>query len=120
MGEDWWSQGSGLQEIEVSNVKLDISDAAFAATPNPPADSTLSTIQPPSSTPNINPTPTSTHTATDTPNVITPSSSSLSTAENPQPTGIQETKQDSSLWIVLPIAVTVAVGLEILFMVKKR
>jgi hypothetical protein len=126
MGEDWWSQGSGLQEIEISNVKLDISDAASTLTPNPatanpPSDSTPFPAQTsPSSSPNYNPAPTSTHKATATPSATASPSPPPSTANNTEPTGMQETKQDSLLWIILPIAITVAVCAEILFMMKKR
>jgi hypothetical protein len=39
MGEDWWSDGSGQQEISIGNVQLDISDASptsmLSSTSNP-------------------------------------------------------------------------------------
>jgi cell division septation protein DedD len=126
MGEDWWSQGTGLQEIEVSNVLLDISDAAPILTHGPaptataPTDSSSSPVQTPSSTPNYNPAPTSTHKATATPSATPPPSPLPSIANNTEPTSMLETKQDSSLWIILPLAITVAVCAEILFMTKKR
>ena len=47
MGEDWWCEGLGQQEVDIDNVKLDISDAPM---PTPSAD-------PPSPTPNTTPMP---------------------------------------------------------------
>lgn len=58
MGEDWWSDGSGQQEINIDNVQLDISDAptpfitpnnnpSLALSPNNPFD-TPNTLATPS------------------------------------------------------------------------
>ena len=47
MGEDWWSNGSGQQEVDIRNVKLEISDAA-------PPDNPTST---PAPTPLFTPSP---------------------------------------------------------------
>jgi len=45
MGEDWWSDGSGQQEINIDNVQLDISDALDA--PNIIVTPSSSFISPP-------------------------------------------------------------------------
>jgi hypothetical protein len=60
MGEDWWSQGSGQQEIDIANVRLDISDA--------PQPAPTATSQPPTPTSNPqNPLVSSTQTITTEP-----------------------------------------------------
>jgi hypothetical protein len=117
MGENWWSQGSGQQEIDISNVKLHISDIAATVT-NPPATHTPSFSSSPE-TPTLTPHQTSTPTAA--PSTSTTSFPPPSASASSQPTSMQETKQDSfSWWIILPLIVTVMVCVEILFMLKKR
>lgn len=46
MGEDWWCTGSGQQEVDIANVKLEISDAPMP-TPSPtPSPTSLSNTTP--------------------------------------------------------------------------
>jgi hypothetical protein len=66
MGEDWWSDGSGQQELDVDNVQLDISDANIAPAPDSTPPLPTST-----SRPAHNPTPSPTRTLTDAPNTTT-------------------------------------------------
>lgn len=68
MGEDWWSDGSGLQELDVDNAQLDISDAAGVPVPD---SAPLPTS---TSRPAHNPAPSPTPALTETPSVTIPPS----------------------------------------------
>ena len=120
LGEDWWSNCAGPQEIAVDNVRLDISDADSWLTPNPTSPPQTSsgndlTPAPTQKTTTIPPTPTATATAIPS---ATPTSPPSSTTP---PTTIQATEQDGlPTWILLPVAIAVAVCAVVLFLLKKR
>ena len=86
MGEDWWREGGAQQEIDVANVKLDISDASSIPGPDPTTTST----SPPAGISNpANPTPPPAQTPSLPPNTLPPSDTakpSLSPSIAPSPT----------------------------------
>lgn len=53
MGEDWWSIGSGQQEVDVDNVQLEISDASSMPTPISTLPSQSQTLTTPMPTPRV-------------------------------------------------------------------
>ncbi len=118
LGEDWWSSCVGPQEIAVDNVRLDISDADTWLTPNPTSPPQTSTTN------DLTPIPTQkattippTHTPTATPSTLPTSAPSPTTPQ----TTIQATEQDGlPTWILLPVAIAVAVCAVVLFLLKKR
>ncbi|MCL4429760.1 MAG: LamG domain-containing protein [Chloroflexi bacterium] len=118
MGEDWWSAGSGQQEVDVDNVVLSISDATST-----PAPTTLPT---PASTPTPN-LPTQTPTATPDPTATTKPTPKPTPTQPPQPTALPNQPDDSSppdfpSWILLPatILAVAAAFLAVGIMLKKR
>lgn len=120
LGEDWWSNCVGQQEIAVDNVRLDISDADSWFTPNPTSPPQTSstndlTPAPTQKTTTIPPTPIPTATATPSP------TSTLLPSPTTPPTTIQATEQDGlPTWVLLPVAIAVAVCVVGLFLLKKR
>ncbi|MGD6853182.1 MAG: LamG-like jellyroll fold domain-containing protein [Candidatus Bathyarchaeia archaeon] len=113
MGECWWSSTQGQQEIDITNVKLDISDATSPPVPDPTTP--LPTATPmPTQSPTPQPTPTPT-----TPPITTVPSTPLEPSHTPNPT--QETQPAAfPYWILLPVAIAVAVGTGILLVLKRR
>lgn len=115
MGEDWWSAGSGQQEVDVDNVGLDISDAT--STPAP------TTLPLPASTPTPN-LPTQTPTATPDP-TATPKPAPTPPTQPPQPTAYPSQPDGSSppdfpSWILLPVTIVAAAFVAMAIMLKKR
>lgn len=112
MGEAWWSDCVGPQEIDVDNVKLDVSDADSQFMPSVTVSSPTTdanSIAPSTQKPTVTPTPGVTET-------VGPSGSVASvspTVEAPQNEGFP-------LWILLPVLIAVAVCGGILFLLKKR
>ncbi len=129
MGEDWWCQGVGLQEILVANVKLDISDAP--PMPTPVAEPT---IPPSTSTPNLAPAPTQTTTTSPSaPSTTQKSSPSASpTTSDPMPTSstnptttqainpANSTLTELPFWIVLVVTAAVVVCAAAIVLLRKR
>jgi hypothetical protein len=133
MGEDWWCQGVGLQEIDVANVKLDISDESQM--PTPVAEPTTTPTTPPStSSPNLAPAPNQNTTASPSvpsttqknspsasPTTIDPmptSSTTPTTTRAINPANSQPT--EFPLWIVLVVTVAVVVFATVIILVRKR
>jgi hypothetical protein len=120
LGEDWWSNCVGQQEIAVDNVRLDISDADSWLTPNP--------TSPPQTSSNNGLTPAPTQKTTTIPSTATPTATATPSAmpttppsSTTPPTTIQATEQDGlPTWILLPVAIAVAVCIIGLFLLKKR
>ncbi len=107
MGECWWSSISGQQEVDVTNVKLDISDANSPPVPDPTTP-----------LPTYSPTPQPTPTPTAPPTTTVPSTP---LAPSPTPNATQETQPAAfPYWILLPIAIASAIGAGILLVLKKR
>ncbi len=120
MGENWWSQSQGQQEIDVDNVTLDISDANPTVTP-PTSPTQIQTSMP---TQNIAPTPTQTVTNESTEST-TPNPSSLPSPQpspmpSPTPTAMQASTSDFPLWVVLPVVVAVVVCAGVVITLRKR
>jgi hypothetical protein len=129
MGEDWWCQGVGLQEIDVANVKLDISDAPQLPTPAAEPPTTPST-----STPNLAPAPTQTTTTSpSSPSSTQKSSPSASpTTSDPMPTSsinptttqainpANSTLTELLLWIVLVVTAVIVVCAAAIVLLRKR
>jgi hypothetical protein len=117
LGEDWWSSCVGPMEIAIDNVRLDISDADPGFTPNPTSPSQTS------STNNLTPAPTSKATVPPTP-TVTAAPSAVQTQTPPptsSPTTIQASEQDDlTAWILLSVAIAVALCAVVLFLLKKR
>ncbi len=114
LGEAWWSDCVGPQEVDVDNVRLDVSDAGSTLNPtsivySPPATASTSTVPPtPANTPTVAPTA--------TPN----STASPSISASPTPTVIRAAQEDGfPFWIILPMIVAVIV-VGVLFVLKKR
>jgi hypothetical protein len=114
MGECWWSGGAGQQEIDISNVKLDISDATSPPVPDPTTP--LST---PAPAPTQQITPQPLPTSTDPP----ATTAAPPTPPTPSPTAsvIHETQPPNfPYWILLPVVIALAIGAGIVVFLKKR
>ncbi len=114
IGEDWWSNGVGTEEVDVANVRLEISDATTPIVPNPTVQITSNP-----SVPTINPstsTPSSTlNSPSATAPTIIPSNSS------PEPTDTQAIQPEPfPYWVLLGLTIMVAACAELLFMIRKR
>lgn len=119
IGEDWWSDGVGQEEVDVANVKLDISDATTPVTPNPTAQMPLN----PTTTTNTQnpPTPTPTHPTAPPSASPTPSSSPTPHGSSPTPTAVPAIQQEPfPYWLLLGLTITLAVCVALLFRLRKR
>lgn len=118
LGEDWWSGCIGPMEINVDNVRLDVSDAEATITQVPTGAPTNAYAQGPASNA---PTPAPTHNFSPNPTVTTPSPTTNSTAnQSATPTDMQTSEQGFPFWVLVPVLVAVAVCFGVLFMLKKR
>jgi hypothetical protein len=120
IGEDWWSDCVGQEEVAVSNVRLDISDAATSVTPNPTAQAPSNPT--PITGTNPAPTPASTHLPTPTnPTPTTSSSTPTPHVPSPTPTQVSTIQQEAfPYWLLLGLTITLALCVELLFMLRKR
>ncbi|HSV49453.1 MAG TPA: LamG-like jellyroll fold domain-containing protein [Candidatus Acidoferrales bacterium] len=112
MGESWWSDCIGPQEIDVDNVRLDISDAVSGG-------SSTVTVNSPTTKPARSSTPAPTQTVIPTPSVTARPSLPLLT-QSPMPTFEVLKEGGFPLWVVVPVIVAVIVGGGVLVMLKKR
>ena len=118
MGEDWWSQGSGQQEVDIANVELDISDATAVAASNPTSPPPTQSSEP---TQNLAPAPTQT--------ITTPTPSPIATATpspipSPTSTTIQASRRAflwvEALWVILPVVTLAVVCVAAVIGLRKR
>lgn len=118
LGEDWWSGGVGPMEIDVDNVRLDVSDAEAIVTQVPtevPASSSSQNVV--TNGPTSNPTNTSTLNPTVT---AAPPTLSSVPSQSATPTDMQTSETAFPFWVLVPVLVAVAVCFGVLFMLKKR
>jgi hypothetical protein len=118
LGEDWWSGCIGPLEINVDNVRLDVSDAASTITEIPTTPPTSSNPQSPVTDA---PTPVPTHNLTPNPTVTTaPTAVSSAPSQSATPTDMQSSQSGFPLWLLVPVLVAVIVCFGVLFVLKKR
>jgi hypothetical protein len=118
LGEDWWSGCVGALEIDVDNVRLDVSDAATTVTKAPTTAPATSNPQNPATD---SPTLVPTHTSTPNPTITAAPTSSLSTPnQSTTPTDMQTSESGFPLWLLVPVLVVVLVCFGLLFVLKKR
>lgn len=118
LGEDWWSGCVGPLEIDVDNVRLDVSDAAATITEAP---TTLPPTSNPQSPATDAPTVAPTHTSTPNPTVTAvPTNFSSVPSQSATPTDMQTSESGFPLWLLVPLLVAVLVCFGILFVLKKR
>jgi hypothetical protein len=118
LGEDWWSGCAGLMEINVDNVRLDVSDADVSATETP-------TVAPATSNSQgfftDSPTLAPTHSISPTPSVTAaPPTFSSAPSQSATPTDMQSSEAGFPFWVLVPVLVAVAVCLGVLFVLRKR
>jgi len=110
MGECWWSSGSGQQGVDITNIKLDISDATSTPVPDPTTRLPTTTL---TATPQttIQPHPTHAPTQTSGPttnNIHTPLAPTSSLTATPIFT--REKSPPAILyWILLSLAIAVVI-----------
>ncbi len=106
MGEDWWSDGSGEQGIDVSNVELYISDSSTAPTPTPETTPLPNSNQNGNSNPNPTGTQTTYPTATPkphvTPNLTADPNPTAHPSESPSS---MDSAMQIPLWLAFPLTV---------------
>lgn len=116
LGEDWWSGSAGPLEVDVDNVRLDVSDADAGANQAPTVAQATSNSQ--GSATN---TPAPTHNSTPTPSLTAaPSALSSPPSQSATPTDMQTSASGFPLWLLLSVIVAVAVCFGVLFILKKR
>jgi hypothetical protein len=116
LGEDWWSGCVGPLEVDVDNVRLDVSDADVLVTQAPTEAPTNSYSQ--GSATNA---PTPTQHLSPAPSVTTaPPSFSSVPSQSATPTDMQTLDQGFPTWLLVPILVAVVVCFGVLFVLKKR
>jgi hypothetical protein len=110
LGEAWWSDCVGSQEVKIDNVRLEISDD----------DSPISTEYKPTQSMILTLNPTTTSTSTPNPtNTMTPTTTLITPTTTPTTTQVAS-KDEFPLWLVLSVIVTAVVIGSILLMLKKR
>jgi hypothetical protein len=118
LGEDWWSGCVGPLEINIDNVRLDVSDAVETITEAPTTSPATSNPQNPATEA---PTPATTHNSTLTPTVTAaPTPVSSAPSQSTTPTDMQTSEPGFPLWLLVPVLVAVVVCFGVLFMLKKR
>jgi hypothetical protein len=117
LGEDWWSGCVGPLEINVDNVRLDVSDAEAWFTPAPTEAPVTSNSQ---SSTTVAPTPSPTHSSTSSPTVTVAPPTSTVPNQSATPTDMQTSESGFPFWVLVPVLVAVAVCFGVLFMLKKR
>jgi hypothetical protein len=118
LGEDWWSGCIGPLEINVDNVRLDVSDAAVTITEMPTTPPTSSNTQ---SAVTDAPTPVPTHNLTPNPTVTTaPTTISSAPSQSATPTDMQSSQSGFPLWLLVPVLVAVLVCFGVLYLLKKK
>jgi hypothetical protein len=118
LGEDWWSGCTGPMEINVDNVRLDISDAEAPVTEVPTEVPTNSYTQNPTSNA---PTPAPTHTSTANPTVTAaPPTSAFTPSQSVTPTDMQTSESGFPTWLLVPVLVVAVACLGVLFMLKRK
>ena len=129
MGEDWYCQSSGTQEVDVANVNLDISDAPIpTSTPEPTTPTTPSQTSSFTSTPNLAPAPT--QTTKNTP-ASTPKPTPSPTTSDPLPTTsptIKQTTQPTNhstppqflIWTVSLVTIIAVASFAVIVKLRKR
>jgi hypothetical protein len=118
LGEDWWSGCVGPMEINLDNVRLDVSDAVEPVTQAPTTAPTTSNSQ--GITTNA---PTSAPTFISTPNptvTVAPPAFSSAPSQSATPTDMQTSESGFPFWVIVPVLVAVAVCFGVLFILKKR
>jgi hypothetical protein len=116
LGEDWWSGCVGPLEIDVDNVRLDVSDADARFAEAPTTSPTTFNSQSPATDP-----PTTTTPRTLTPNpVVTDPPPTFASNQSTTPTDMQASEQGFPLWLLVPVLVVVLVCFGVLFVLKKR
>lgn len=116
LGEDWWSGNVGPLELDVDNVRLDVSDADSSVTQNATAAPATSNSQ--SSATNA-PTQMPTHNVTPAPS-MTAAPPTSAPSQSATPTDMQTSDSWFQMWLLVPVLVAVAICCGILFMLKKR
>ena len=120
LGEDWWSGCVGPLEINVDNVRLDVSDAEAWFTQAPTEAPATSNSNSQSSTA-IAPTMAPTHSSTPNPTVtVAPPTFSSVPSQSATPTDMQTSESGFPFWVLVPVLVAVTVCFGVLFMLKKR
>lgn len=117
LGEDWWSGCIGPLEINLDNVRLDVSDVQATVTEAPTTAPTNSYTQSPASNA---PTPAPTHNSTSNPTVTSQPTVSSTPGQRTTPTDMQTSESGFPFWVLVPVLVAVAVCFAVLFMLKKR
>lgn len=115
LGEDWWSSGVGPMEINVDNVRLDVSDAATTITEAPTTPPVTSNHQ--SSATDAPPT----HYLTPKPTVTTaPTTVPSAPSQSATPTDMQASDSGFPTWLLVPVLVAVVVCFGVLLVLKKK
>ena len=108
----------GPLEINVDNVRLDVSDAETMITEAPTSGPTTSNSQ---NSATDAPTLAPTHNSTLNPTVtVAPPSFSSVPSQSATPTDMQTSEPGFPFWVLVPVLVAVAVCFGVLFMLKKR
>jgi len=116
MGENWWSNGPGSLEIDVDNVRLDVSDDDSWIHPSPAIPQETAELPSPGTQ-----APAPTHSATPNPSNNAAPTYGSTPNQTPVPTGIQTLKDPSfPLWLAAPVIVAAVILGGVLFMLKKR
>lgn len=117
MGEDWFSDGIGLQEVDIDNVELYISDAPL---PTPSPTPYISSSSQASSADAITPTPTHTPSSQAKPQVTPIPSTTLSPRPSSTQMPLPTVEQSLPSWLALPVITAAVAGLAILIMLRRK